>query len=159
MEWQQENFIISTDKSKLNIHYIHQFLSNESYWAAGIPYAIVEKSIENSLCFGIYDGEKQIGFARIITDEATFGYLADVFVDSAYRRRGLGKWLMKIISDLPFRRLLRNFMLGTKDAHKLYEQFGFTPLKAPERFMQVHQPNIYQLKEKELEETEDKQNS
>jgi len=73
MEWQRENFIISTDKSKLNIHYIHQFLSNESYWAAGIPYAIVEKSIANSLCFGIYDAEKQIGFARIITDEATFG--------------------------------------------------------------------------------------
>ena len=154
MEWQQENFIISTDKSKLNINYIHQFLSNESYWAAGIPYAIVEKSIENSLCFGIYDREKQIGFARIITDEATFGYLADVFIDSTYRGRGLSKWLMEVISNLPFRRILRNFMLGTKDAHKLYEQFGFTPLKAPERFMQVHQPNIYMLKEKELEEKE-----
>ena len=150
MEWQQKNFLISTDKSKLNIHYIHQFLSNESYWAAGIPYAIVETSIANSFCFGIYDGEKQIGFARIITDEATFGYLADVFVDTAYRGRGLGKWLMAIISDLPFRKLLRNFMLGTKDAHQLYEQFGFTPLKAPERFMQVHHPNIYKVKEKEL---------
>ncbi len=159
MEWQRENFIISTDKSKLNIHYIHQFLSNESYWAAGIPYAIVEKSIANSLCFGVYDAEKQIGFARIITDEATFGYLADVFVDTAYRGRGLGKWLMEIISDLPFRKLLRNFMLGTKDAHKLYEQFGFAPLKAPERFMQVHQPNIYKVKEKGLEETQEKRNS
>lgn len=154
MEWQQENFIISTDKSKLNVNYIHQFLSKESYWAAGIPYAIVEKSIENSLCLGIYDREKQIGFARIITDEATFGYLADVFIDSTYRGRGLSKWLMEVISNLPFRRNLRNFMLGTKDAHKLYEQFGFTPLKAPERFMQVHQPNIYTLKEKELEEKE-----
>ena len=154
MEWQQENFIISTDKSKLNINYIHQFLSNESYWAAGIPYAIVEKSIENSLCFGIYDREKQIGFARIITDEATFGYLADVFIDKEYRGRGISKWLMHVISNLPFRRNLRNFMLGTKDAHKLYEQFGFTPLRAPERFMQVHQPNIYTLKEKELKEKE-----
>ena len=154
MEWQHENFIISTDKSKLNVHYIHQFLSNESYWAAGISYTIVQKSIANSLCFGVYDGEKQIGFARIITDEATFGYLADVFIDKEYRGRGISKWLMHVISNLPFRRNLRNFMLGTKDAHKLYEQFGFTPLKAPERFMQVHQPNIYTLKEKELKEKE-----
>ena len=154
MEWQHENFIISTDKSKLNLHYIHQFLSNESYWAEGIPLIIVEKSIANSLCFGVYEGEKQIGFARIITDEATFGYLADVFIDKEYRGRGISKWLMHVISNLPFRRNLRNFMLGTKDAHKLYEQFGFTPLRAPERFMQVHQPNIYTLKEKELEEKE-----
>jgi GNAT superfamily N-acetyltransferase len=152
MEWQQENFIISTDKNKLDLPYIHQFLSNESYWAEGIPFDIVKKSIENSLCLGIYDGEKQIGFARIITDEATFGYLADVFVDAAYRGKGLSKWLMNVISNLPFRRLLRNFMLGTKDAHKLYEQFGFTPLKEPNRFMQVHQPNIYKMKAKELEE-------
>ena len=159
MEWQQENFVISTDKSKLDIPYIHNYLSSESYWAAGIPYQIVEKSIANSLCFGIYDGDKQIGFARIITDEATFGYLADVFVDTAYRGRGLSKWLMQIISNLPFRRVLRNFMLGTKDAHKLYEQFGFTPLKAPERFMQVHHPNVYKVKGKELEEKENKQNS
>ena len=145
MEWQRENFIISTDKSKLNIHYIHQFLSNESYWAAGIPYAIVEKSIANSLCFGVYDAEKQIGFARIITDEATFGYLADVFVDTAYRGRGLGKWLMEIISDLPFRKLLRNFMLGTKDAHKLYEQCGFILIPNPESFM-VYNPGGYKNK-------------
>lgn len=144
MEWQRENFIISTDKSKLNISYIHHFLANESYWAAGVPLSIVKKSIKNSLCLGIYDGEKQVGFARIITDEATFGYLADVFVDTAYRGRGLSKWLMEIISHLPFTKFLRNFMLGTKDAHKLYEQFGFTTLKAPERYMQVHQPNIYQ---------------
>ena len=154
MEWQHENFIISTDKSKLNLHYIHQFLSTESYWAEGIPLTIVEKSIANSLCFGVYEGEKQIGFARIITDEATFGYLADVFIDKEYRGRGISKWLMNVISNLPFRQNLRNFMLGTKDAHKLYEQFGFTPLKSPERFMQVHQPNIYTLKEKELKEKE-----
>jgi GNAT superfamily N-acetyltransferase len=143
MEWQQDNFVISTDKSKLDIPFIHQFLSNESYWASGVPLNIVEKSIENSLCFGLYDGEQQIGFARIITDEATFGYLADVFIDAAYRGRGLSKWLMQVISNLPFMPLLRRFMLGTKDAHKLYEQFGFTPLTFPERFMQVHQPDVY----------------
>src|SRR5215212_5926175 len=120
MEWQKENFIISTDKSKLDIFYIHQFLSNESYWALGIPLEIVEKSIDHSLCFGMFDGEKQIGFARIITDEATFGYLADVFIDSIYRGQGLSKWLMEVIMQLPFIPLLRRFMLGTKDAHGLY---------------------------------------
>ncbi len=144
MEWQNENFIISTDKSKLNIVYIHQFLSFESYWAAGIPYAIVETSIANSICLGIYDNKKQIGFARIITDEATFGYLADVFIDNAYRGRGLGKWLMEIVTNLPFVSLLRGFMLATKDAHKLYELFGFTSLSNPERYMRLHRPNAYQ---------------
>jgi GNAT superfamily N-acetyltransferase len=154
MEWRQENFIISTDKNKLDVPYIHQFLSNESYWAEGIPFDIVKKSIENSLCFGIYDGGKQIGFARIITDEATFGYLADVFVDAAYRGKGLSKWLMNVICDLPFMPLLRRFMLATKDAHKLYEQFGFTPLTLPERFMQLHHPNVYTVKTKEPEKKE-----
>ena len=144
MESQQENFIISTDKSKLDIPYIHQFLSNESYWAPGIAYDLVEKSIENSFCFGIYEGEKQIGFARIITDEATFGYLADVFVDVSYRGKGLGKWLMDIIINLPFVSLLRGFMLATKDAHTLYEQFGFASLSNPERFMRLHRSNVYQ---------------
>jgi GNAT superfamily N-acetyltransferase len=158
MEWRQENFIISTDKNKLDVPYIHQFLSNESYWAEGIPFDIVKKSIENSLCLGIYDGKKQIGFARIITDEATFGYLADVFVDTAYRGRGLSKWLMQIITNLPFMPLLRRFMLATKDAHKLYEQFGFTPLTLPERFMQLHHPNVYAVKTKELEGKENMQN-
>jgi GNAT superfamily N-acetyltransferase len=149
MEWQRENFIISTDKSKLNIPYIHRFLTNESYWAAGVPLSIIEKSVENSLCLGVYEGEKQIGFARIITDEATFGYLADVFVDTAYRGRGLSKWLMLIITELPFMPLLRRFMLATKDAHKLYEQFGFTPLTFPERFMQIHQPDVYKINKQE----------
>jgi len=151
MEWQQENFIISTDKNKLNLPYIHYFLSNQSYWAQGIRLDIVKKSIENSLCLGIYDGVKQIGFARIITDQATFGYLADVFVDAAYRKKGLGKWLMRVICDLPFMPLLRRFMLGTKDAHKLYEQFGFTPLSLPERFLELHQPNVYKLNTEEQE--------
>ena len=149
MEWQKDDVTISTDKSKLDIAYIHNFLSNESYWAPGIPYYIVKRSIENSLCFGMYDGKKQIGFARIITDEATFGYLADVFIDTSYRGRGLGKWLMQIICDLPFMPILRRLMLGTKDAHKLYQQFGFAPLTFPERFMQVHRPEVYKMREDE----------
>ena len=93
-------------------------------------------------------------FARIITDEATFGYLADVFIDTAYRGRGLSKWLMRVICNLPFMSLLRRFMLATKDAHKLYEQFGFTPLTLPERFMQLHHPNVYKIKTKELDKNE-----
>jgi GNAT superfamily N-acetyltransferase len=151
MEWQRENFIISTDKSRLNIDYIHQFLSKESYWAANIPLHIVTTSIEHSLCFGVYDGEKQIGFARLITDRAVFGYLADVFIDAAYRGRGLSKWLMQIITDLPFMPLLRSFMLATKDAHKLYEQFGFTSLNSPERFMRVHREDVYKPKDENVE--------
>jgi len=143
MEWQKENFTISTDKSKLDIFYIHRFLSEESYWAANIPLEIVEKSITHSICLGMYDNKKQIGFARIITDEATFGYLADVFIDVTYRGRGLSKWLMQIISELSFMPVLRRFMLGTKDAHGLYEQFGFAPITMPERFMQIYRPNAY----------------
>lgn len=144
MDWRRENFIISTDKNRLNIPYIHQFLSKESYWAANIPLTILTTSIEHSLCLGVYDGEKQIGFARIITDQATFGYLADVFIDTDYRGRGLGKWLMQTICDLPFISILRGFMLATKDAHKLYEQFGFTQLSSPERFMRLHKPDVYE---------------
>ena len=145
MEWHQGDFLISTDKSRLNISYVHEYLSNESYWAAGIPIHIVEKSIENSICFGIYKNNTQVGFARLITDEATFGYLADVFVDKDYRGRGLSKWLMKIIIDLPFVSHLRGLMLATKDAHSLYEQFGFTPLDAPERYMRIQRSNVYEL--------------
>ena len=145
MEWQQGKFLISTDKSRLNIFYVHEYLSNESYWAAGIPVGIVEKSIKNSICFGIYQDNKQVGFARLITDEATFGYLADVFVDKDYRGRGLSKWLMKIIIDLPFVSHLRGLMLATKDAHSLYEQFGFTLLDAPERYMRIQRSNVYEL--------------
>lgn len=149
MEWQQEDLIISTDKSRLNISYVHEYLSNESYWAAGIPIDIVEKSIKNSLCFGIYKDKKQVGFARLITDEATFGYLADVFVDKDYRGQGLAKWLMKIIINLPFVSHLRGLMLATKDAHSLYQQFGFTPLDAPERYMRIQRSNIYELMKKD----------
>jgi GNAT superfamily N-acetyltransferase len=143
MEWQKENFTISTDKNKLDIPYIHRYLSKESYWAANVPLDIVQRSIDQSLCFGIYDGEKQIGFARIITDEATFGYLADVFIDVSYRGRGLSKWLIQVILELPFIPVLRRFMLATRDAHGLYEQFGFTPITMPELFMQIHRPDAY----------------
>lgn len=154
MEWQQGDFLISTDKTRLNISYVHEYLSNESYWAAGIPIDIVEKSIENSICFGIYKDNQQIGFARLITDEATFGYLADVFVDKEYRSQGLGKWLMKVITDLPFVSHLRGLMLATKDAHSLYEQFGFTQLDAPERYMRIQRSNVYELMKEDKKQQE-----
>jgi len=142
IEWQNGSYTISTDKSKLDIPYIHQFISH-SYWAENIPVEVVQRSIEGSLCFGLYDGKKQIGFARVISDMATFAYLADVFVDDQYRGQGLSKWLMEIIMSHPNLQGLRRFMLGTKDAHGLYAKFGFTSLSQPERWMQKHFPDIY----------------
>lgn len=130
-------FLFSTDKKKLQIKYIHQFLSEESYWSKNIPIHIVEKSIEKSLCFGVFENNCQIGFARVITDFASFGYLADVFIDKDYRGRGLSKELMKFILEYPVIKTLRRFMLATKDAHSLYEQFGFHPLNDPTRFMEI----------------------
>ncbi|MGB4776062.1 MAG: GNAT family N-acetyltransferase, partial [Daejeonella sp.] len=125
------DIIISTDKSKLDISIIHNFLSTESYWAKNIPLEIVEKSIQNSLCFGVYHYSKQIGFARLITDYATFAYLADVFILPDYRRKGLSKLLMEEIKFHPDLQNLRRWLLGTADAHTLYQQFGFTPLARP----------------------------
>lgn len=129
------DFIISTDKTKLDVVLIHRYLCTESYWAKNIPMQIVEKSIEGSFCFGIYHKDKQAGFARVITDHATFAYLADVFVVEKYRGRGLSKWLMEVIMNHPGLQGLRRWLLATKDAHGLYAQFGFTPLDKPERIM------------------------
>lgn len=139
----QNEYLISTDKSKLDIGFIHHFLSVESYWAKNIPIDIVEKSIEGSLCFGLYLSGKQIGFARVITDGATFGYLADVFVDVAHRGKGLSKWLMQTIMQHPDLQGLRRISLATMDAHGLYEQFGFKPLNDADRFMQIKRENPY----------------
>ena len=138
-EVQQNEFCISTNKSKLDVNIIHDYLCNESYWAKNIPVEIVQRSIEGSYCFGLYATEdsitKQIGFARVITDCATFGYLADVFILESYRGKGLSKWLMKTIMDCPDLQGLRRWLLATKDAHGLYLQFGFSSLDKPERIM------------------------
>lgn len=142
MNWHQGAFTISTDKSRLDTDFIQQSLSG-TYWAEDIPKSIVEKSIENSLCFGIYEGEKQIGLARMITDKATFAYLCDVFIDEKYRGNGLSKWMMSVIMDHPDLQGLRRFMLGTKDAHGLYRKYGFNELVAPERWMEINVPGIY----------------
>lgn len=134
-EYKKNNFFISTDRSKLNLKFIHDYLSNESYWAKNIPIETVKKSIEGSVCFGLYDEETQIGFARVITDNATFGYLADVFILQQYRGQELGKWMMQVIMKHPELQGFRRWMLATKDAHGLYAQFGFVPLDKPERIM------------------------
>ncbi len=127
---------ISTDRSRLDIAYIHRYLSEECYWSIGRSRAVVEKSIANSLCFGVYDGDRQMGFARVVTDYATFAWLCDVFVDAAYRERGLGKQLVEKVVAYPDLQGMRNFILATRDAHELYRQYGgFEALAAPERWM------------------------
>jgi GNAT superfamily N-acetyltransferase len=132
-----QHITISTDKTQLDVTYIHNYLSQESYWAKNIPMEIVLRSIEGSICFGVYDGEQQIGFARVISDHATFGYLADVFVDPAYRGKGISKQLMRYIMDYKPLKGLRRMMLATLDAHGLYEQFGFKALEEPSRYMGI----------------------
>jgi GNAT superfamily N-acetyltransferase len=137
-----ERFLISTDKNLLDIDLVYDFLST-SYWSAGIDRSTVEKSIENSLCFAIYDNGRQVGFARIISDMATFAYLADVFIIKSYQGQGLGKLLIRFILDYPGLQTLRRILLGTRDAHSLYHKFGFKPLKNPGNFMDIHKPDIY----------------
>jgi GNAT superfamily N-acetyltransferase len=142
-EWRRGAFTISTDRSKLDRAAIHEFLAG-SYWAKGIPRAIVDRSIEGSLCFGVFDGERQVGFARVITDFATFGYLADVYVLESHRGRGLAKWLMESILAHSELQGLRRWMLVTRDAHPLYRKFGFRELAHPERIMEMTFPGIYE---------------
>ena len=138
-------FSISTDRAHLDLDVIHSFLT-ESYWAREIPRQVVARSIENSLCFGVYRGEQQVGFARVISDYATFAYIADVFILEAFRGHGLGKWLIGCIMDHPDLQDLRRWSLVTRDAHELYSQFGFQRLKAPERWMELHDPEAYTRK-------------
>lgn len=133
-EFKKENFLISTDKQKLDIKTIHSFLTN-SYWSKGITIEKVERSIKHSLCFGVYVEGKQIGFARVTTDYTLFGYLADVFIVDEYRGKGLSKWLMECILNHPEVQDLRSWMLATKDAHDLYKKFGFKPLEEPTKYM------------------------
>ena len=136
-------FLISTDWSLLDVDVIHGFLAR-SYWAAEIPRATVVRAIENSLCFGVYDGTEQVGFARVISDFATFAYIADVFILEPYRERGLSKELMASIMAHPDLQGLRRWSLGTRDAHGLYAQFGFTPVDNPSPIMmEIVDPDVY----------------
>lgn len=139
------DYKISTDPGGLDLAVIHKYLSEESYWAQGIPVAVVEKAIANSLCFGLFKSNNQIGFARLVTDKATFAYLADVFVLEEYRGQGLSKWLMEVIQSHPEVHGLRRWMLMTRDAQGLYEKFGWTVLDedARQRCMQRHFKGVY----------------
>ena len=150
-------FLISTDRARLDLDVIHGFLTN-CYWAKGIPREVVRRSIEHSLCFGVYDGSglareardaavAQVGFARVISDFATMAYVGDVFVLDTHRGRGLGGWLMESITQHPALQNLRRWILTTRDAHGLYARVGFTPVKSPERFMERHRPDIYEIRE------------
>jgi GNAT superfamily N-acetyltransferase len=138
-EWQRGEYLLSTDARRLDVDVIHRFLSEESYWAPGIARELVERSIENSICFGLYEGGRQVGFARVITDRAAFAYLADVFVLPHHRGRGLGKWLIEMVLSYPDLQNLRRFFLGTADAHSLYERYGFRPID-PARMMELRGP-------------------
>jgi len=142
-EWHKGKFVISTDKSRLQIGAIHKFLSEESYWAKERTLEQTETAIKNSLPFGIYKGENQIGFARVVTDYATFAYLGDVFISGEFRGKGLSKWLMQTILSHPDLQGLRRWILATADAHGLYGQFGFSALKVPDRWMEKSVPNAY----------------
>ena len=140
--WRRGAYCISTDRARLDVALIHRYLSTSTYWAQGRPLEVVERSIENSLAFGIYEGAQQVGFARVITDYATFAWLADVFVLEAHRGRGLGKWLMEVVVSHPRLQGFRRWLLATKDAHELYRKFGFIDLHRPERWMERPDPSM-----------------
>lgn len=142
IERHRDGCIISTDPEKLDLDVIHRFLSR-AYWCEGIPCETLRRAIGNSLCFGIYTEGRQVGFARVITDRATFAYLADVFVVETHRGRGLSKWMMEVIMAHPELQGLRRWSLGTLDAHGLYHKFGFAPSQFPERLLEIYDPDIY----------------
>ncbi len=136
-EWHRGEHTISTDPARLDIGVIHRFLSTESYWARGRSVEKVQRSIEHSLPFGLYRSERQVGFARVVTDRTTFAWIADVFVLDSERGRGLAKWLVKVILAHPELQNLRRWILATRDAHELYRKYGFTEFKHPEAFMEI----------------------
>lgn len=139
----KDNFCISTDKSKLDITIIHHYLSKEAYWSLNIPLERVQKSINNSLCYGVYYNDQQIGFARVITDFASFAYIADVFILNEYRGKGLSKWLVETMITHPELQDLRRWALRTRDAHGLYNKFGFADISDPEKWMELDTKKVY----------------
>lgn len=149
MEWRQGEYLISDDPARVDLDVVHGFL-HASYWAEGIPREVVKRSLEHSLNFSLWleprgagAAARQIGFARVITDRATFAYLGDVFVLEEFRGRGLSKWLMRVVVEHPALQGLRRWTLLTRDAHGLYEQVGFTRVASPERYMERWDPDVY----------------
>ena len=143
MQAQPVEYEVSTDPARLDVDLIHRFLSQDSYWARGRPRDVVVRSIRNSLCFGAYAGGRQVGFARVGTDYAVYAYLMDVFVVPEHRGRGVSKLLMNAVITHPRLQGMRRWLLGTNDAHGLYEQFGFRSLEHPERWMEIVDPEVY----------------
>ena len=142
MEIIKEYYKLTTNKERIDISYVHRSLGN-TYWAKNIPLQTVQSAINNSICFSVFHKGEQVGFARVITDSATFAYLCDVFIDEQHQGKGLGKWLVETIVQYAPLQGLRRFMLATKDAHGLYKHFGFEQLTNTENWMQVHNPDIY----------------
>ncbi len=140
MKWRKNNFEIDTNRKRLDLDLIHHYLSEQSYWATGRSRETIERSIRNSVAFGIYEGVKQVGFGRVITDYATFAWIADVFVIEQFRGQGLSKWLMEMMLVHPKLQRFRRWVLATKDAHELYRRYGFEELKKPERWMERRDP-------------------
>ena len=143
LQFKNGDFTIDTSRDRLKIDVIHDFLSNESYWAQTRTIEQTMTAIENSICFGMYLADRQIGFARVISDHATFAYIGDVFVIDEFRGRGLSKWLMETIVTHPDLQGLRRWILATRDAHGLYSKYGFEPLRHPERWMELPAPDAY----------------
>lgn len=141
-EWQRDEYTISTDSKRLDISVIHDFISNQSYWAQGRSVETVQRALDNSLNFGIYKTDQQVGFGRVVTDYATFAWIADVFVLTEYRGRGLSKWLVEVMLEHPQLQGFRRWVLATKDAHSLYARFGFIELHRPERWMERPDPDM-----------------
>ena len=165
-EHRRGEYLVSTDPARLDLDMVHEFLTN-CYWSKGIPREVVARSIEHSLCFGIYDYSQQksprlakearhgaptsdspaqVGFGRVVSDFATVAYLGDVFVLESYRGRGLSKWMMECMMQHPSLQNLRRWILLTRDARGLYGQFGFTAIAAPDRYMELHRPDVYEMK-------------
>ena len=141
-EWKQNNLLVSTDQRRMDVNAIHAFLTR-AYWCEGIPFEVVERAVRHSLCFGLFDGDVQVGLARVVTDYATFAYLCDVYVLESHRGKGLGRRLVQCVMESSQLQGLRRFNLSTRDAHSLYAEFGFKPLKHPESKMERHKPDIY----------------
>ena len=144
-EWVRGQFVISTDRARLDLDAVHDYIRT-SYWATGMPRDVFERAVENSLIFGIYEGSRQAGFARAITDRATYAYLSDVFVVEEYRGRGLSKWLMECVLEHPDLQGLRRFALFTRDAQGLYERYGFGPPRGASTYMERWTPNVYAIR-------------
>ena len=138
-------YIITTDKQLMNVHEVHKWLTEKAYWCEGIPFETVKTTFDNSFCIGVLIDGKQVAYARLITDYAVFGYLADVYVEEEHRGKGISKKMMEILFNLDWVKKLRGIKLATRDAHGLYEQFGFTACKNPGGIMEITRPDIYKI--------------